>query len=93
MNEVIGMPKRMMVAGIQNRIVQFLEDFPEPRVYIYGIPVYDIVVRIDDRTYLLELYHSRLIKMLKAAGSLKGRKAMIQLPEQEGANWGAWVFA
>ena len=85
--------KLIYLSGIQNRSIEFLEDFPtEPRAILYGTPMYRIRVRIGGNVRLLELYHGRVIRQLKAAGNLIGRTAMIQLPEQEGAEWGVRIF-
>jgi len=81
------------ITEIRDLAVEFLEDFPEePEKTMYGTPIYYIHARIGGDTRRLELYHRQVVTQLKAAGNLCGRKAMIQLPEQEGAVWCAQVF-
>jgi len=77
------------ITQIKNRVVKFQEDLPEPAVYLYGTPVYRIKVRIGGKAQILELYNRKVIRQLQNVGNLSGREAMIQLPEQESAEWSA----
>ena len=87
-------PKRLYITGIHDRVIKCVENFPEePERCVFGTPIYTIRVRLDGKTRLLELYHHRVINQLKSTEELRGRKVMIQLPEQEGAEWGVRVIS
>ena len=85
--------KILPLEQIKNRMVTFDEDLPEPTHCIAGCLVYHIHVHVAGRPYLLQTYGRKsLMSELAEAGRLKGRKAMIQLPEQQGAEWSARVY-
>ena len=84
--------KRINITDIKNRSIIFLEDMPEPSVFLYGTPIYHIKTKIEGNEYSLELYHKRVLSQLLSCESLCGHSAMIQLPEQQGAEWMARVW-
>jgi len=85
--------KILPLEKIKNRMVTFEEDLPDPTHIMFGCPVYHILVNVDGRPYLLQTYgRKRLMNDLATAEPLEGKKALIQLPEQQGAEWGAMVF-
>jgi len=79
---------------LNNRMVTFLENLPEPSHRIAGCPVWHIRVEINGSEFLLQTYgREKLMQTLEDAAPLSGKRAMIQLPKQQGAEWGARVFA